>query len=518
MKLRTTKRRATLAAAALLAGCAGADETGWNPEGGDGDETTQELELGQLGEAIVRGQTENGRNYVMNLRIAYQSVSLPSGVQNVGFCSSVLFAPRVLLTAAHCINPIRNAGTADEFVDSAVSVVAYVGNNFAADLAALGPDPLAAVPAAPAASRFMRADSWETHPSWDVETLFPDLAVVYLDRQPRIPPNTIVDPLPVGRTRLGAATVGQLMTIVGYGASRSLNAEGTLLEGTGVKRRGTSPFVGTPITNPLPPDPHPGILLPSVRNGLMQLNGKAPNANSCSGDSGGPAIRNVSGQDYVFGISSWGGNFCESFSYYTRLDPFLPFVDASYRKGGQAPVVPRLECVAPRTAGGFRAYYGYDNQNGVNVSVPYGNNNSFARDTQNARPSTFTPGDHPFEFGVSFTAGQTLTWKLSPPNSPTTTLNATSQSPRCAANNRGFVCAQACDATVAAGCGESFADCMDGCFQFYQDIPGCDPELDAYHRCVAQTPPSGFECFDGFSFALECGPVLDEGLAECLGG
>jgi hypothetical protein len=519
MKRRVASRHAALAAVTLVAGCVGADQAEWSSDDLQDGAGAEEIELGQLGEAIVRGQTEHGRNYVMNLRIAYQSVNLSTGEQNVGFCSSVLFAPRVLLTAAHCINPIRNAGTPDEFVDSPSSVMAYIGNNFNADLAALGPNPLDAISAPPAASRFMRADSWETHPSWDLDTLFPDLAAVYLDRQPRLPPNnTIVDPLPIGRNRLGAANVGQLMTIVGYGASRSLNAQGTQLEGTGVKRRGTSPFVGAPVISPLPPDPHPGILFPNVRNGLMQLNGKAPNANACSGDSGGPAIRNVNGQDYVFGISSWGGNFCEDFSYYTRLDPFLPFVDESYRKGGQAPIIPRLECIAPRPAGGFRAYYGYTNQNGVLVSVPYGNSNAFARDTQNARPTRFEPGNHGFEFGVNFTAGQTLSWKLSPPNSPTTTLNATSQSPRCAADNRGFVCAQACEATVAAGCGETYSECLDGCFQFYQDIPGCDPQLDAYHRCVAQTPASGFECFDGFSFALECGPVLDEGLAECLGG
>ena len=514
-KFQTTNRHVMVFAAAALAGCSGLTDGELDSEAPE-----TELELGQTEEAIVRGQTENGRNYVMNLRIEYQSVDLSTGVQNVGFCSSVLFAPRVLLTAAHCINPVRNAGTPDEFVDTPVRILAYVGNNFAADFAALGADPFTAIPAAPAASRFMAADSWETHPNFDQATLFPDLAAVYLDRQPKLPPNnTIVDPLPVGRTRLGSANVGQLMTIVGYGASKSNDALGTSVEGVGVKRRGTSPFVGAPVFNPLPPDPHPGLLNATVRNGLMQLNGKAPNSNACAGDSGGPAIRNVGGQDFVFGISSWGGNFCEDFSYYTRLDPFLPFVDNSYLKGGQAPVTPRLECIAPRSGGGFRAYFGYNNANGINVNVPYGNNNSFALDTQNARPQRFEPGNNGFAFGVNFTSAQKPSWRLAAPNSPTTTVNVSSNSPRCAADNRGFLCAQACEATVAAACGsDTYAPCVDSCFQFYEDLPGCDSVVNDFQRCIGQTPQSGFECFDGFGFAVGCFSILDEGIPACFGG
>jgi len=501
---RLDRRTVAVAAASLMLGGCGASESELEPS----------VDVRSLD--VVRGSVENGRNYVMNLRIEYNSVSLPSGNRNVGFCSSVLFSPRVLLTAAHCITPVRTTPQGGTFVDSPLLIMAYIGNNFQADLAALGPNPSAAVPPPPAASRFMLADSWETHPTWNADILFPDLAAVYLDRPPRLPPNTIVDGLPVGRSRLGAANVGQLMTIVGYGASRALNAQVTQVEGQGIKRRGTLPFVGQPIINPLPPDPHPGVLLPNVRNGLMELNGDAPNANSCAGDSGGPAIRNVGGQDFVFGISTFGGNFCEDYAYYTRLDPFLPFVDQSYSRGGQAPLRPRLECITPRTGGGFRAYFGYNNENGIFVSVPYGNNNSFPRDTQNRRPNRFAPGDHPFFFNLDFTAGQTLSWRLAPTNSPTTQLTVTSASPRCAPDNRGFVCAQACDASQAAACGEPRDACTNTCFQLYEGITPCEPAMDTFHRCVAQTPRTGFECFGTFPFALACGPLLDAVFTECL--
>jgi len=130
--------------------------------------------------------------------------------------------------------------------------------------------------------------------------------------------------------------------------------------------------------------------------GLFQLNGHTPNANGCAGDSGGPAIRNFDGQERTWGVGSW--------------------------------TTPRLECVAP----------------------PHGTNKQFAADTTSQRPSQFLPGNHPYVFGTSFSAGPTRSWRLSAPNSPTTTLTVDSSSPRCPANTLPTACAQSCDAQIAA--------------------------------------------------------------------
>lgn len=466
--------------------------------------------LGQSSDAIVRGTTENGRNYVVALRITH-NLTDQNGDPLVGFCSGVLYAPRTVLTAAHCVK-VLDANYQE--IGHAVDIKVYFGNNYEQDLAALGPD--LQIPPPPTASRFVNADSWDTHPAWNSTTLYADLAAVYLDRQPRLPPNnTIVDGLPLQRSRQNVP--GQSITILGYGASVSLDSQGNEVEGAYVKRRGTSPFVGTPVINPLPPDPHPGILNTTVRNSLFQLNGNAPNSNSCAGDSGGPAVRNISGQDYVIGISTWGGNFCESFSYYTRIDPFLSFLDLAYQKGGQAPLTPRLECITPRPAGGYRAYFGYDNRNGVVVNVPYGANNSLPQDTGSLRPSTFAPGNHPYVFGLNFNAGQTLSYRLNPQNGPNTLLTVNQNSPRCNVNSRDFICAQACDASQAAACGESRETCVAACNDFYVGISPCEPAMDEYHRCVAQQPVSEFTCFDTFPFAFACSPYLDA-VGECLSG
>ncbi|HYP99654.1 MAG TPA: trypsin-like serine protease [Polyangiaceae bacterium] len=499
-------------------GCSGGDLG--RSETGSASASGNDTAVGSTSEEIVRGTTENGRNYVMYLRIGYQSVT--SGHQTMGNCSAVLYAPRTLLTAAHCIRPIRNAGTPNQFVDNVSRMLVYIGNNYDADLQALttagGGDPFNGVPAAPAASKWMKADSWEAHPSYDATgTLYPDLALVYLDREPRLPTTptpTKIDALPIGRTRLGQSAVGLPFTVVGYGANIAFSEDIQQNAGAGLKRSGLSPFVGTPVTNPLPPHPHPGLGNPTVVAGLLQLNGTAPNANGCAGDSGSPTIRSFNGQEQVWGISSWTGDFCEKFSYYTRLDAHLPFLDAGYQKGGQAQTSPRLECVATNPNGGLRAYFGYNNANGVIVNVPYGTNNQFAADTTNQRPTSFKPGDHPYVFGVNIPNGQTISYKLSPPNSSTTTLNVNASSPRCAPTSLTTACAQSCDASTAAcpGSTQSFEDCAAFCRTWQTDVGVCVQEFANYNLCIAGLPASQFTCdpdFGGFPNEGNCQTQID---------
>ncbi len=176
--------------------------------------------------------------------------------------------------------------------------------------------------------------------------------------------------------------------------------------------------------------------------------------------------------------------------------------------------------MATRPGGGLRAYFGYNNANGVNVSVPYGANNQFAADTGNLRPSLFKVGDHPYVFGINFTAGQTLSYRLSPPNSPTTTLTVNANSPRCSPTALSTACAQSCDASLAQCSSQSFEDCVQLCRSWETDVGVCTPEWSRYNACLGTKGPSSFVCDPDFgSFPNEgvCQAQLDA-LNACFGG
>ena len=142
---------------------------------------------------------------------------------------------------------------------------------------------------------------------------------------------------------------------------------------------------------------------------------------------------NQFGQDYFGGVGYFTGLSCEDYSLYVRLDPFLPFLDQSYKRGGQDLLRPTFNCVAPNPRGTLTAYFGYRNDNGVAITIPYGTKNSAPRDTLGLRPTRSCPATLSFPAAIDFPSGQSATWTLSPDNNPTTTVTANSSSPRCAA-------------------------------------------------------------------------------------
>src|SRR6185295_13878927 len=88
--------------ALMSLGCLQPDETELSPTPSD--------DLGESSQAIVRGEVEDGRPQVVALL-----VSRLDGGQAI--CSGTLFAPRAILTAAHCL-------------DQAAGVLMYFGNAF----------------------------------------------------------------------------------------------------------------------------------------------------------------------------------------------------------------------------------------------------------------------------------------------------------------------------------------------------------------------------------------------------
>lgn len=478
------KLSSVVVGALVLAACGSVDDT--------------QTDLSTSEESIIRPTQTGGRNEVVMLYVI-------TGNGGVRLCSGGYFAPRVVLTAAHCLENVRQA------------FVYYGDNAYTTDLGQLTQNPdgfTLSPPPVGSPSVWALADTVEQHPQWDPNLVYPDLGVLYLDR--KLP----FDPLPLYRNRLGNSFINQQVTISGWGHNVATGP--VTATGAGTQRTGISRFLGSPTAADYhPDDPNPGMLNPTVRNNTAKIDGRAPWSNGCFGDSGSPLLVNVSGQTYIAGVEYWGGFYCEEYSLYTRIEPFLPFFDYAYKKGGQETLIPNVECIVPRT-GGYTAYFGYENKNGVSITVPYGTKNVLALDTTNQRPTRFVPGDRNFAFGVNFSTNQTLTYKLSPDNSPTTTLNVNKNSPQCTAPQ--VECINACKNTRLSGCPviPSLDLCMEFCTSFGESAQatGCSAAYTAFNQCVTTTPPgpNNWFCGDGLPYeAIDCQDELND-LFVCFEG
>ncbi|MBC8133555.1 MAG: hypothetical protein H7X95_11290, partial [Deltaproteobacteria bacterium] len=214
------------------------------------------------------------------------------------------------------------------------------------------------------------------------------------------------------------------------------------------------------------------------------------------------------------------------YSLVTRISSFLPFFDQAYKKGGQEVLKPTFDCVAPNRQGTLTAFFGFDNKNGVSVTVPHGTMNLLARDTSNQRPLRFLPGTHHFSFGVDFAAGQTVTWRLSPENSPTTTVTVNQSSRRCgAAEVDQTECALSCRASQQATCGSmpTFEACVGFCLDqtrfVRESLPSCLQANTNVNVCTAgvSPDPANWECIEPIgAFAIPACAAEYDALSVCF--
>ena len=175
------------------------------------------------------------------------------------FCSGTLIAPRVVLSAAHCLPP--NGGDFSE-----ISVF------FGADTSGPG-DFVAAV------------DGWR-NPSWNDNTLYYDVGLLRLAEDAPVAPMAWHD-------EGDAYGLGDPARIVGFGII------GEDQGGGGLKREGTA------LVDDL--DPH-----------VMTLTGDP--SGTCSGDSGGATIMDLAGVDTLVGVHSRAD--CVGISIEMRTDQY----------------------------------------------------------------------------------------------------------------------------------------------------------------------------------------------------
>ncbi len=182
------------------------------------------------------------------------------------YCTAVVVAPRVLLTAGHCL-----AGPAPES--------AFFGASLAD-----GGTQVAVIDVA-------------VHPQFDGATLDHDLGMALL----AAPAGAPAVPLPVGP--LGAGDVGSALRIVGFGATENA------ADGLGVKREGTA-------------------RLARVDGDTIEL--AADPSQPCDGDSGGPAFLGGGSGETLVGITSSGDPSCTGGATDTRVDVHVDDFVAPY--------------------------------------------------------------------------------------------------------------------------------------------------------------------------------------------
>jgi secreted trypsin-like serine protease len=232
-----------VAIVATLGGCAA-----------DAMTETSEDEMGSTSSSIVGGTTTS----------AFPAVGALTR-SGSPFCTGTVVAPRVVVTAAHCLAGAR-----------ASSLRFAIGPNAFSPSAAL---------------RITRVTA---HPGYDPNQLINDIGVVVLAE------DAPVTPIPMNTTAFDASWVGRSLTFVGYGVT-----SGITQSGGGVKRQ---------------------VAIPIAQIGSSQF-AYTGSKNTCFGDSGGPALtQDAQGATVLAGVTSYGDATCRSFGVDTRVDVFRTFV------------------------------------------------------------------------------------------------------------------------------------------------------------------------------------------------
>lgn len=180
------------------------------------------------------------------------------------FCSGVLVTPSIVVTAAHCVDP----SPPDEVF--------------------FGTKP------GTKSGTYIKVAHARAHDDFDPDTLVNDIAVVALAKRASVKPATV-------STDFEKSMVGKPIRLIGFGVT---SADAT----TGLKKRVGETTVASMTGDDFRFKPNP--------------------AQTCSGDSGGPAFaKNDEGKDVVVGIASSGDADCKQYGRHIRIDQYLDFID-----------------------------------------------------------------------------------------------------------------------------------------------------------------------------------------------
>lgn len=218
--------------------------------------------------AIIGGTPSTNASVVM-------LVSYPPDQSVLLTCSAAVIAPTVLLTAAHCVDPMTHPD--------------HVFGVF------LGADATTDATPAKIASKIVAVSKTTMHPDYDRNPPFTaDIAIVELAAPVSVPP------LPVATAALPPSIVGAEARIVGYGE--------THYDDPNYVRREA-------LTTIAAIDPGDTITVGDAQH------------RSCVGDSGGPALTKMAGVETIVGVDSYADlKGCLEPAHYRRTDAYAAFL------------------------------------------------------------------------------------------------------------------------------------------------------------------------------------------------
>lgn len=303
-------------------------------EAGSGTRLAKAPDPARAGVSIVRGRAARISDWPWQVALTLRRRVVPKKVRPTArlLCGGALIAPRLVVTAGHCVSLLgRPKSSRIEVVSGRTWLNHATAGRTTAVKSVL-------MPRNPKTGRLLYRER-EGSASWDV-------ALLLLKK----PLSTPTIKLP-GADEIAATKPGHTVRATGWGVTRPLRRTAS----PGLRMAGQVIFPGRVCRG------SEGSLF-STR--LMTCSGgPAGNASTCSGDSGGPLAARVGREYRLVGLTSWGDGLCRGSrpSVYTRLSsgPIRHWVASTALRltgekvtggGGAVAVAPKW-CRVPRLWG-----------------------------------------------------------------------------------------------------------------------------------------------------------------------
>lgn len=186
-----------------------------------------------------------------------------------------------------------------------------------------------------------------SHESFDISTLDNDIALLKL-KEPIDYPNAVpIKLISAKDAAAGATDPGVMSWVTGYGITR---VDPVIYPSTLQK-----------VQLPIVSNAQASLVWEEIAATDIMAGYRDGNKDACNGDSGGPMVVSVNGENKLAGLVSWGSSNCDTYGAYTRLSLFESWIT---QKTGI-----EITFVAPIPSGDSIVCYGTSNSEYLAASV-----------------------------------------------------------------------------------------------------------------------------------------------------